>query len=187
VNLAGKTYEFHVDPEGTSLTLKESDPRPDRPSLETGSRMPDLFLPDLEGKPHAFRQNAADLTLLEFWNTRCGPCRSEMPKLKALYDKLSRSRFDILGVSSDDSEEELKKYLAGLALEWPECRESSEGPVHRTLRIEEEPTYFLLSKDGTILDHWAGSGPSISKIEAALKNEIKTATSPHPLELAETD
>jgi hypothetical protein len=37
VNLAGKTYEFHVDPHGDSLTLKASDSRPDRPSLKTGS------------------------------------------------------------------------------------------------------------------------------------------------------
>jgi hypothetical protein len=92
-----------------------------------------------------------------------------MPKLKALYDKLPRSRFDIVGVSSDKSEEVLKKYLAEFAIAWPECRESFEGPVHHLLRIDGEPTYFLLSKNGEILDHWVGSGLAISKIEAALK------------------
>jgi hypothetical protein len=32
VNLAGKTYEFHVDPQGAFLTLKESDSRAERPT-----------------------------------------------------------------------------------------------------------------------------------------------------------
>ena len=169
VNLAGKTFAFHVDSQGASLTLEESDSRRDRPSLKNGSPIPGVSLTDLEGKPHALLHNTADFTLLEFWNTNCGPCREEMPKLKALYDKLPRSRFDILGVTSDESEEVLKKYLAEFAIAWPECRESYEGPVHRLLRIDGEPTYFLLSKDGEILDHWVGSGSTISKIEAPLK------------------
>jgi hypothetical protein len=37
------------------------------------------------------------------------------------------------------------------------------------MRIEGEPTYFLLSKNGEILDHWVGAGSAVSKIEAALK------------------
>ena len=169
VNLAGKTYEFHVDPQGASLTLRESDSRPDRWLLKAGSPIPDVSLTDLKGRAHAFRRNTADVTLLEFWNTNCAPCREEMPKLKALYDKLQRSRFDILGISSDESEEVLKKYLAKFAIPWPECREPYEGPVHRLTRIDGEPTYFLLSKDGEILDHWVGAGSAIAKIEAALK------------------
>jgi thiol-disulfide isomerase/thioredoxin len=139
------------------------------PSLRNGSQIPDVSLTDLEGKPHVFRRNTAEVTLLEFWNTNCAPCREEMPILKALYGKLPRSRFDIIGVSSDESGEVLKKYVAKFAIPWPECRESYEGPVHRLVRIDGEPTYFLLSKDGEILDHWVGSGSSISKIEAALK------------------
>ena len=92
-----------------------------------------------------------------------------MPKLKALYDRFPRSRFDIVGITSDESEEVLKKYLAEFAIEWPECREPDDGRVHRLMRIEGYPTYFLLSKDGQILDQWVGSGSTISKIEAALK------------------
>jgi hypothetical protein len=41
--------------------------------------------------------------------------------------------------------------------------------VHRLLRIDGEPTYFLLSRNGEILDHWVGSGSTIPKIEAKLK------------------
>lgn len=169
VNLAGKTFAFRVDPQGAFLTLTESTPRADRQSLKNGSRVADVSLTDLEGKPHALRRNTADFTLVEFWSTHCGPCREEMPKLKTLYEKLPRSRFDIIGVTSDDSQEELKKYLGEFGIAWPECPESYEGAVHRLLRIEGEPTYFLFTKDGAIVDHWVGSGLAVAKIGAAVR------------------
>jgi thiol-disulfide isomerase/thioredoxin len=168
VNLADKTYEFHVDPQGASLTLKESDSRPERPTLKNGTPMPDLSLTDLEGKPHAFRNSTSDLTLIEFWNTNCGPCREEMPLLKKLYDQQPRARFDIVGVTSDESLDVLHKYLADFSIAWPECLEPDNGPVHQIMRIDGIPAYFLISKNGEIIDQWVGSGNSIKRIEAAL-------------------
>jgi thiol-disulfide isomerase/thioredoxin len=168
VNLAGKTYEFHVDAQGASLTLKESDSLPERPSLKTGTPMPDVSLTDLDGKPHAFRSSSSDITLVEFWNTNCGPCREEMPLLKKLYDQQPRERFNIVGVTSDEDLDVLHKYLAELSISWPECREPDNGPVHQIMRIDGIPAYFLISKNGEIVDQWVGSGNSITRIEAAL-------------------
>ena len=168
VNLAGKTYEFQIDPQGASLTLKETDARAERPSLKIGTPMPDVSVTDLDGKTHAFRRGSGDLTLIEFWNTNCGPCREEMPKLKKLFDQLPRDRFNIVGVTSDDSLETLHKYIGELAIEWPECLEPDNGPVHQITRIEGIPAYFLVAKNGEIVDHWVGSGDSIKRIETAL-------------------
>ncbi|HXA52147.1 MAG TPA: TlpA disulfide reductase family protein, partial [Candidatus Acidoferrum sp.] len=141
VNLAGKTYEFHIDPQGAFLTLKESDSRAERPSLKNGTPMPDVSLTDLEDKVHALRKGSSDLTLVEFWNTNCGPCREEMPLLRKLFDQTPRDRFDILGVTSDDSLETLQKYLAEFSIAWPECREPDSGPVHEIMRVEGIPAY----------------------------------------------
>ena len=168
VNLAGKTYEFHVDPLGAFLTLKENDPRADRPSLRNGTPVPDVSLTDLEGKAHTFRNGSSDLTLIEFWNTNCGPCREEMPLLKKLFDQLPRERFNIVGVTSDESLETLRKYLAELSIAWPECPESDSGPVHQIMRVEGIPAYFLVAKNGDIVDQWVGSGGSVKRIETAL-------------------
>jgi hypothetical protein len=84
-----------ADPHGASLTIKESNSRPDRPSLKPGSPIPDVSLTDLKGKPHAFRHNTADFSLSSNSDTHCGPCPEEMPKLKALYDKLPRPHLDV--------------------------------------------------------------------------------------------
>jgi thiol-disulfide isomerase/thioredoxin len=168
VNLAGKTYAFNVDPSGASLTLEETEGRPDRPSLDVGSRMPDIVLADLQGRQHRFRVNAAAVTLIEFWATSCGPCRDEMPALQILYERLPRDRFDILGVSSDVSLETLHRFLDEFRVPWAECREPDAGPTHEILRVEGIPAYFLVAKDGEILDRWVGSGSSVQRIEALL-------------------
>jgi len=168
VNLAGNTYEFEVDPQGASITLKQTDSRPERPSLKTGTPMPDVSLTDLEGTPHPFRRLPSDLTLVEFWNTNCGPCREEMPQLKKLYDQQSRERFNIVGVTSDESLDVLQKYLAELSITWPECREPDNGPVHQIMRVDGIPAYFLVGRNGEIVDQWVGSGNSVKRIETAL-------------------
>jgi thiol-disulfide isomerase/thioredoxin len=168
VNLAGKTYEFHIDPQGAFLKLTETDSRAERPSLKTGTPLPDVSLTDLEGKTHAFRNGTSDLTLIEFWNTNCGPCREEMPLLKKLFDQVSRERFTILGVTSDDSLETLHKYLAEFSIAWPQCREPDSGSVHEIMRVEGIPAYFLVAKNGEIVDQWVGSGNSVKRIETAL-------------------
>jgi thiol-disulfide isomerase/thioredoxin len=171
VNLAGKTYEFQVDPQGAFLNLKESDSRSERPSLRNGTPVPEVSLTDLEGKRHPFRNGSSDLTLIEFWNTNCGPCREEMPLLKKLFDQLPRERFNILGVTSDESLETLSKYLAEFSIAWPECREPDSGPVHQIMRIEGIPAYFLVAKNGEIIDQWLGSGNSVKRIETALDSK----------------
>jgi thiol-disulfide isomerase/thioredoxin len=168
VNLAGKTYEFHIDPQGAFLNLTESDSRAERPSLKNGTPMPDVSLTDLEGKTHAFRKGSGDLTLIEFWNTNCGPCREEMPLLKKLFDQQPRARFNILGVTSDESLETLRKYLAEFSIAWPECREPDSGSVHQLMRVEGIPAYFLVAKNGEIVDQWVGSGSSVKRIKTAL-------------------
>lgn len=168
VNFAGKTYEFQVDPQGASLTLKETDARAERPSLKIGTPMPDVSVTDLDGKAHAFRKGSSDLTLIEFWNTNCGPCREEMPLLKKLFDQLPREQFNIVGVTSDESLDILRKYLGEFSIAWPECREPDAGPVHQIMRIEGIPAYFLVAKNGEIVDQWVGSGNSVKRIEAAL-------------------
>jgi thiol-disulfide isomerase/thioredoxin len=168
VNLAGKTYEFQIDPQGASLTLKETDERAERPSLKIGTPMPDVSVTDLDGKTHAFRKQSSDLTLIEFWNTNCGPCREENPQLKKFFDQTPRDRFNIVGVTSDESLEILHKYLGEFSIEWPECREPDNGPVHQIMRIEGIPAYFLVARNGEIVDQWVGSGNSVKRIQTAL-------------------
>ena len=41
------------------------------------------------------------VVLVDFWATWCGPCRREMPNVKALYEKHKAKGFEVVGVSLD--------------------------------------------------------------------------------------
>ncbi len=64
--------------------------------------VPDLRLPDMEGQPHALRQNGGRPRLYNFWASWCEPCRREIPLLNALQARYGRTdRLEIIGVAVD--------------------------------------------------------------------------------------
>ena len=52
------------------------------------------------------------VTLLNFWEPWCGPCKEEMPDIEALYEKYKDSGFNVIGVySTEDGVEDVVKDL----------------------------------------------------------------------------
>jgi len=165
VNLFGKLYEFAVDPRGERLTLTElAEARPDRPSLKVGSLAPEFAQNDIEGAAQTLAGYRGRMLLLEFWSTHCGPCRADAPRMVAFYKETSREKLVFLGVSSDESEDELRAFLKEFSIPWPQIREPGEGAIHRMYRVKGEPTYYLFGPKEEILDTWVGSGQAVSRV-----------------------
>ena len=58
------------------------------------------------------------ILMVDFWASWCGPCRAEMPHVKAAYDRFHAQGFDIIGVSLDSDADAWKKAIADLGLTW---------------------------------------------------------------------
>lgn len=169
LDLAGKSYQFTVDKLGASVTLTElAETRPDRPTLKIGSAAPVFAAADLEGASRKLAGYRGRMVLVEFWSTSCGPCRAEAPRMVELYRGLDRGKVEFLGVSSDESEATLRKFLGEFKFTWPQVREPFEGPIHQVYRVAAEPTYFLIGADGAIFDSWIGSGETTARVRKAL-------------------
>lgn len=109
------------------------------------------------------------VVVIDFWATWCGPCVSELPTMKGLYERLKAKGLEVLGVSFDSDALQFEKFINEHSISWPQYMDS--GGWHS--RFAEEygitsiPTVWLVDKKGILrdLNAWAGLE---QKVEALL-------------------
>ena len=126
-------------------------------SLETavGKQFKDFEMADVDGNMHKISEYVAtnEVTLIDFWASWCGPCRAEMPAVKAAYEAYKAKGFGIVGVSLDNNKEAWLKGIADLGIEWPQISDlQGWGCAGAKLYgVNSIPATVLVAKDGTIL------------------------------------
>src|SRR5258708_35571146 len=71
----------------------------------------DFVLKDQHNVPVKMADYKGKVVLLNFWATWCGPCKVEIPALVELDDRYKDNGFVVLGVSVDDSPEQLQAFM----------------------------------------------------------------------------
>ena len=133
-------------------------------SLVVGSKPPALTEKTLEGKPLSLDSYKGKVVLLDFWATWCPPCRAAIPNLKAQYQKYHAKGFEVVGISLDSGELELRKYIKDNAMPWPQLFEAKH-PDAKTYGVQGIPFTLLIGKDGKI----AAVNPDGTELETAIK------------------
>jgi cytochrome c biogenesis protein CcmG/thiol:disulfide interchange protein DsbE len=75
-------------------------------------------LKDINGVDVKFESFRGKVILLNFWATWCGPCRVEIPYLVELQQQYADDLV-ILGISVDDSAEQMKPYATDMKINYP--------------------------------------------------------------------
>ena len=93
------------------------------------------------------------VTLIDCWASWCGPCRAAIPKVKALYDKYGRDRFDVISISLDSKKEDWQKALEEEKMPWPQFIAGNRGYKQLTSRynISSIPNLILIDGKGQVV------------------------------------
>ncbi|CAM2065168.1 TlpA family protein disulfide reductase [Sulfidibacter corallicola] len=113
---------------------------------------PDLKLTTLTGErwhPETYR---GKWVFIDFWGTWCGPCRKEIPQLKAFYQKLTEEangRATFIAIAMRDQEKTLRRFVQKNGLEYPVAM----GEEHhvRNFSVSNYPTKFLVTPNGRLI------------------------------------
>ena len=124
-------------------------------STSAGKPFVDFTMNDPEGNAVSLSNfiSKNKVTLVDFWASWCGPCRREMPAVKAAYEAYKDKGFGIVGVSLDNNEDSWKNAIENLGITWPQMSDvkgwSCEGAALYGVRAI--PATVLIAQDGTIL------------------------------------
>ena len=94
-------------------------------------------------------QYKGDVVMINFWATWCVPCRQEMPKLEALYQRYNKLGFKLLAVNVENNPDGVKKWLAETPVSFPVLFDTK-SEVSKLYKVETMPTTVIVAKDGTM-------------------------------------
>ena len=128
----------------------------------------DLTLKDMNGADFKLAALKGKVVLVNFWASWCAPCLAEIPEFIKVREEYHDKGFEILGISTDDTPEQLRDFAAKYKTNYPLVQVTAEaedayGPVFGL------PTSILVARDGSVCKRHFGP---LSKEQ--LEKELKS-------------
>jgi thiol-disulfide isomerase/thioredoxin len=122
--------------------------------LLIGQPAPNMIMMDTANQPISLVNVKARYTLVFFWESTCGHCKTEMPKAIKLYKEIKdKYNLQVFAVSSDTSLTAWKKYIRTNKPGWIDVNGnlSFTKNFHDLYDVHSTPVMFLLDENKKIL------------------------------------
>lgn len=123
-------------------------------AVSVGYVAPDFTLPDSSGqKNYTLSSFRGKYTLLDFWASWCGPCKSEIPYMKTAYEHFHDKGFEIFSVSIDENPYNWKNALNYYQMPWVHVLDHPKqaSVINPLYPLPTIPKTLLLDKEGKII------------------------------------
>jgi peroxiredoxin len=126
--------------------------------VEIGQPAPAYGATAMSGDSVSLAALRGKVVLLNVWATWCGPCRKEIPELRALHAAYRDRGFEVVGVSvdTDGTDETIREFLKEFRMDYPIWRDPDER-ISALFRLAGVPATFLIDRQGIL--RWKMTGP----------------------------
>lgn len=138
--------------------------------------IPPFTVKTLKGVETNLASVAGKVVLLNFWATWCPPCRTEMPSIQILNDKLKGSAFAVFAISVAEKPATVTDFLKSNPYSFPMYLDES-GAASAPFAGQGIPTTFILDKQGRAIAGMVGArsydGPEVVSLFKELSERLQ--------------
>jgi len=118
-----------------------------------GGLVPDIEMKNANGELISLSSVKKKYTLIDFWASWCGPCRSESKGLNLLYEKYKDKGFEIYGVSLDTKRDKWMDALEKDHRSWPNVStlEGFKTKAAYDFTVTSLPMNYLIDENNKII------------------------------------
>ena len=118
-----------------------------------GKPSPDFDAVDIDGKKWSVADFRGKYVYIDMWATWCGPCKKELPYLKALEEKFRDAQIVFVGLSTDGMKENWEKMVRSGVMCGTQLYIGPRSSFQRAYNIDGIPRFILLDKEGKIISN----------------------------------
>ena len=124
-------------------------------TIEVGVKVKDFSAVGLDRESYRLTDTLAenDIVLIEFWASWCGPCRAEVPTLRAAMEQYDHRGFGIYAFSLDDNREDWEDASVEDGITWVNTCDfkAYDSPIPAQFGVLAIPMNVLVDAEGVIL------------------------------------
>jgi peroxiredoxin len=123
-------------------------------------KAPNFELRDINGNRLALGDFKGKVVFLDFWATWCPPCILSLPEVEKLVDDYKSKQVEIISLSLDTNEEIVRKFMQAHKIT-SHVAVALDSGVEMRYNVNGIPAFFIIDKEGMVVDAWQGYHPSM--------------------------
>lgn len=133
-----------------------------------GRKAPFLYMPDTNGVHHHNYEFDKKYTIMWFWDTDCGHCKTATPILKEFYDRAKDSLdFEVFAVCTGTDTVKWKQAIIEKGLTWTNVGKNTANIDYKKVySVNSTPVVFILDREKNII----AKKIEAKEIEAVIRN-----------------
>lgn len=125
---------------------------------QIGTPSPAWSTTDMDGHPRTLQDFRGRVVVLDFWYRGCGWCIRAMPQVKSLAEQFRDQPVAVLGMNTDQKEEDARFVIDKLSLNYPTLKATG---LPEKYKVSGFPTLVILDQKGIVRDVHVGCSPTL--------------------------